>query len=70
SGASLGATFSIGLGYQLSLFGESNLMIRAFLGALLATFLVLLLSSIGEKMSVIKLILAGTVVNAIFTALS
>ena len=70
SGASLGATLSIILGYQFNLFGESNLMIWAFLGALLATFLVLLLSSIGEKMSVIKLILAGTVVNALFTALS
>ncbi|MGE7842156.1 FecCD family ABC transporter permease [Lysinibacillus sp. NPDC093712] len=71
SGASLGATFSIILGHRFSgFFGEFDLIVWAFLGALIATFLVLLLSSVGEKMSVIKLILAGTVVNALFTALS
>lgn len=71
SGASLGATFSIILGYRFNgFFGEFDLIVWAYLGAILATFLVLVLSSVGEKMSVIKLILAGTVVNALFTALS
>lgn len=46
SGASLGATFSIILGYQLSLFGESNLMIWAFLAGTVVNALFTALSNL------------------------
>ncbi|OZI10328.1 ABC transporter [Bacillaceae bacterium SAS-127] len=71
SGALLGATFSIVVSHTLgNFFGSISLLVWAFLGALLATVVVLLLANLGQKMSVVKLILAGTIVNALFTAIS
>lgn len=71
SGASLGATFSIMVGFGSStILSQLNLSMSAFLGALLATFLVLYLSSIGGKVTSTKLVLSGTVINAIFGSLS
>ncbi|WP_088834686.1 FecCD family ABC transporter permease [Paenibacillus tyrfis] len=71
SGASLGATFSIMLGFGIGgIFGELGVASWAFLGALAAAALVLGLASIGGKTSSVKLILAGTVINALCGAFS
>jgi iron complex transport system permease protein len=71
SGASLGATFAIMVGFgSASIFSQIGLSMSAFMGALLATFFVLVLSSIGGKMTSIKLVLSGTVINSIFGSLS
>lgn len=64
SGATFGATLIIMLGLSMA----SSL--AAFLGALGATFLVVLIASRKSKMTTTRLILAGTVVNALFTAFS
>ncbi len=64
SGATFGATLIIacGLGFAVNF--------AAFLGALIATFLVLLIASKNGKMTTTRLILSGTVVNALFSALA
>jgi iron complex transport system permease protein len=71
SGASLGATISILLGssFSLLLFNQS-IFLFAFIGAILASVCVLLLSSAGSSMTTSKLVLSGMVVNALFTAIS
>jgi len=68
SGASLGATFSILLSGDH--FGTLGIIFWAFAGALLATFLVMLLAGTGQSTSTAKIILAGTVVNALFFSLA
>lgn len=71
SGAALGATFSIMLGFRVGgLLGEFGVASWAFIGALGAAALVLGLSSIGGKTSSVKLVLAGTVINALCSACS
>ncbi|MGM0125362.1 iron complex transport system permease [Enterococcus sp. AZ194] len=71
SGASLGATFAIMIGFgSASIFSQMGLSVSAFIGALLATFFVLLLSSVGGKMTSIKLVLSGTVINSVLGAIS
>ena len=71
SGAALGATFSIMLGFGAGgLLGEFSIASWAFLGALVAAALVLGLSSMGSKASPVKLVLAGTVINALCNACS
>ncbi|MCM3291419.1 iron ABC transporter permease [Paenibacillus sp. MER 180] len=71
SGASLGATFSIMVGFGIGgILGEFGVATWAFLGALIAAVLVLGLASIGGKTSSVKLILAGTVINALCGAFS
>ena len=69
SGATLGATASVMLGIG-SFFGTNAMGIMGFLGALGASFLVMGLSSIGGKSNSIKLILAGTAVGAVCSAVS
>ena len=71
SGAALGATFSIMIGFSVGgLLGEFGVASWAFIGALGAAVLVLSLASINGKTSSVKLILAGTVINAICNAFS
>lgn len=71
SGASLGATIAIMVGFGSgTLFSQMNLSFSAFLGALLATILVLVLSSIGGKMTSIKLVLSGTIINSLLGSIS
>ncbi|MCU6712686.1 iron ABC transporter permease [Paenibacillus sp. J5C_2022] len=71
SGASLGATFSILLGFGIGgILGELGIASWAFIGALAAAVLVLGLASIGGKTSSVKLILAGTVISALCGAIS
>lgn len=64
SGASLGATFSIFIGFGIgTAFG-------AFIGSIAATIAVLSLASYGNRMTSVKLVLSGMVVNALFSAIS
>ncbi|WP_027108655.1 FecCD family ABC transporter permease [Lacticigenium naphthae] len=71
SGASLGATFAIMIGFGgTSILAQLGLSFWAFLGAVTAAFLVLLLSNVGGQVNSIKLVLAGMVLNALFTAFS
>lgn len=71
SGAALGATFSIMLGFGAGgLLGEFGVATWAFIGALGAATLVLGLASIRGKTSSVKLVLAGTVINALCNAFS
>lgn len=72
SGASLGATFSILIGVSASSFlGQFGTAFSAFIGALISTALILLLSSIGgDGLSIIKLILSGVIINSLFSSLS
>lgn len=71
SGASLGATFAIMIGFGgTSVLAQLGLSFWAFLGAVTAALLVLLLSNVNGQMNSIKLILSGMVLNALFTAFS
>lgn len=71
SGASLGATFAIlvgfGSGTILSQFGVA---FGAFVGAMITTFAVLILSSIGGKATSVKLVLSGVVMGALCSSFS
>ena len=64
SGATFGATIIIALGLAQAV------SIGSFLGAIIATFLVMGIASHKGKMTATRLILSGTVVNALFTAFS
>lgn len=69
SGASLGATFSIMIGFgAISLLGQGGSAFWAFAGAFGASLLVMTLAGIGGKMSSVKLVLSGMVINALCTA--
>lgn len=71
SGASLGATFAILVGFGGSaLVLQLGLSFGAFVGAGLATILVLVLSSIGGRMTSTKLVLSGTIVSALCSSVS
>lgn len=71
SGSSLGATFAILIGFGGStLFVQFGLAFGAFVGALIATILVLFLSSVGGRMTSTKLILSGTIVSSMCSAVS
>ena len=69
SGATLGATFAILIGFgTVGFLGQSSVAFWAFAGALGASMLVLTLAGIGGKMSSVKLVLSGMVINALCTA--
>src|SRR5574337_1565241 len=58
SGSSLGATFAILIGFgSSSIFSQFGVGLGAFVGAMIATLSVLLLSSIGGRMTSVKLVL-------------
>ena len=69
SGASLGATFSILIGFSgvLSSFGAH---LGAFLGALIASIFVYFLAKIGRRITPFKMILAGMVISSICSSLT
>ncbi|MEG0250656.1 MAG: iron ABC transporter permease [Peptostreptococcus sp.] len=71
SGASLGATFAIMIS-SITVITVNSLGISffAFAGAFIAGYLVLLMASHKGKLSTVKLILAGTIINSIATSLS
>lgn len=71
SGASLGATFAILIGFGTSaFFAQFGLALGAFVGAVLATILVLILAAVGGKMTSTKLVLSGLIISALGGALS
>lgn len=71
SGGVLGATFSIMLGFGAGgVLGEFGVASWAFIGALGAASLVLALASMRGKTSSVKLVLSGTVINALCSASS
>lgn len=67
AGASLGATFAVLIGAG-GIFAGLGTAFWAFCGALGACLLVMALSGIGGQMSTVKMILAGTIANALFSA--
>lgn len=71
SGASLGATIAVFIGTAIPLIGSiSSVSLLAFLGAVGATDAVLFLASVGGQATSGKLILSGTIINAICTSFS
>ncbi len=69
SGASLGATLAILLGIG-SFLGEDYVGIVAFAGAFLVSMGVIALANVGGRANSVKLILAGTALSAICSAVS
>ncbi len=66
SGASLGATFAILIGFGGgTIFAQFGLAFSAFMGAVIASLAVLILSSIGGRMTSMKLVLSGSVISAL-----
>lgn len=71
AGGYLGAAVFIILGNSiLGAFSEFGLAFTAFLGALSSAAAVLFLSSFKSKITTTKLILSGTIVNALFNAIA
>ncbi|WMJ89074.1 iron ABC transporter permease [Anaerocolumna sp. MB42-C2] len=71
SGSSLGATFAILIGFGGgSLFSQFGLAFSAFIGAVIASLAVLLLSSVGGRMTSMKLVLSGSVISALCSSFS
>ena len=69
SGASLGATAAIMLGFG-TFFGENFIGVCAFLGAFCISLAVVFISNIGGRSNSMKLLLAGMALSAICSALS
>ena len=69
SGASLGATFAIMLGFG-AILGGNFVAVMAFIGALLVSFGVLLLANIKGSATSSKLILAGMALSAVCSSFS
>ncbi|SFT27344.1 iron ABC transporter permease [Paenibacillus sp. BC26] len=66
SGASLGATFAILVGFGSgAFFGQMGVAFGAFAGAIITSIAVLLLSSIGGRATSVKLVLSGVVIGAL-----
>jgi len=70
AGGYLGATIFIILGNSvISIFNGAGLAFTAFIGALFAAISVLFLASFKSNITTTKLILSGTIINALFTAI-
>lgn len=72
SGGTLGATFAMLMASSVTTISSNyfSVSFSAFLGALIAAIMVFRLSSIGGRITPVKLILSGIVVNLICTAFS
>lgn len=71
SGASLGATFSILMGVSTgTFFGEIGIAIWAFTGAILAIAFVFFIAGFKSKISSVRLILAGVIINTLCVSIS
>ena len=73
SGASFGATFAIAIGATAVFTGtlaNTSIAFWAFLGSFVASMAVLGLSSVGGRMTSVKLVLSGVIVASIFGAFS
>lgn len=69
SGASLGATFSILIGFS-GVLSSFRAPLGAFLGALIASIFVYFLAKIGGRITPFKMILAGMVISSICSSLT
>lgn len=69
SGASLGATMAIMLGFG-AMFGSNSVGIAGFIGALTVSILVLLVANIGGRANSIKLLLGGMAISSMCSAFS
>lgn len=69
SGASLGATLAIMLGVGAS-FGANFVGFSAFIGALAASFLVLVVGSLGKRTDISQLLLVGVAISSICSSAS
>ena len=69
SGASLGATAAVMLGVGTA-FGSSYVGVSAFIGAIITSFLVLMLANVRGKATTTKLLLAGMAISSVCSALS
>ncbi|WP_419822679.1 FecCD family ABC transporter permease [Anoxybacterium hadale] len=71
SGGALGATFAILMGFSIpGVLGQIGIAAWAFAGAFGAALLVLVIAGMGSKVTSIKLLLAGMVINALCNAFS
>jgi iron complex transport system permease protein len=68
SGASLGATLAITLGMTWSFAGMSSIPLAAFLGALLAVFLVYIIAGGSSRSTVIGMLLAGSALSTVLSS--
>lgn len=68
SGAALGAAIALLFGVGISILSVSALPVCAFAGALLSLVIMYRISSVGFGFSIYTLLLAGVVLNAIFSA--
>jgi iron complex transport system permease protein len=68
SGAGLGSIIAVMLGWTWTLWGLSALMVASFLGAMGTVWLVWSIGKVTGKVHVTGLLLAGVVVNALFSA--
>jgi iron complex transport system permease protein len=69
SGAALGATLAIALGFTYTLLGFSAISLFAFIGTLLAVFLVYNIARVGGKVPIGTLLLSGIAVSIFLSAL-
>ena len=69
SGAALGATIAIAFSASLAFLGFGAVAICAFIGALLAVYVVYRLAGSGGKISTFSLLLSGIAISTLFTAL-
>lgn len=69
SGASLGATIAIMLGFT-TILGSNSIGIFAFIGAFLVSMLVLIISNTGGRSNSTKLLLAGMALSSVCSAFS
>ena len=70
SGAGLGVTLAVVLGFQASTMGLSGIAVAAVTGSLLAVALVFAIGSIGRGSSVLTLLLAGVAVSSMINAIA
>lgn len=68
SGAALGATLAITLGLTWSMAGFGPIPLAAFLGALLAVFIVYAIAGGGRKATVIGMLLAGAALSTVLSS--
>jgi iron complex transport system permease protein len=69
SGAALGATIAIISKFEYVKFGFSSITLSAFIGAIVAVFIVYNIGKINNKLSTNTLLLAGVAVGQFFTAI-
>ena len=71
SGGALGATFAIMLGFSIpGILGQMGVAVWAFAGAFGAALLVLAIANVKGKVTSVKLVLAGMVINALCNSFS